>query len=261
MPRSRVWFAISAVVAVLGRTMTGSAQESVAGGEAQPPEEPGAEGEPEQDPSSLAPPPADGVDPSEALSDDETAFLDGLSLTDLLRLETSIGGIGSRPLREQAGVISVVTRQEIAESSARDLEEILVMQVPGFSSGADVTGVTGLGLRGLFAYLGQIVVFIDGLEMTDARFGVFPTGGHIPAEQIERIEIIRGPGSVSYGGNAEVAVIKVTTLGADLEGVAANTTLGSSGNGTFSHRYGAVAGTRFGADGHVRLSGSFGRNY
>ena len=93
--------------------------------------------------------------------------------------------------------------------------------VPGFDFGQDTNGVTGPSFRGIWGYEGKILLLWDGIEMNETFFGNIPLGNHFPVDQIQRVEIIRGPGSAMYGGFAEVAVIKVTTLQAeDLKGVA-----------------------------------------
>ncbi len=53
----------------------------------------------------------------------------------------------------------------------------------------------------------------------------------------------------------------MTTTGAHMEGATANSTFGTSGDATFTHRYGVAGGKRLGDDGHVRLNASLGRDY
>jgi len=188
----------------------------------------------------------------------ETTDVFLMSLEELLDLRISVASVQAKPIRKQPGIVTVITSADIRESGARDLEDIL-HRVPGFATGLDVTGVTGMGFRGFWAYVGQILFIVDGLEITDGLFGVFPTGGHIPAAQIERIEIIRGPGSARYGGNAELAVIKITTKAAKQDGVSVHTSFGTSGD-SFSQRYGYTFGQNF-EDGHAYLGASLGRDY
>ena len=188
----------------------------------------------------------------------ETTDVFLMSLEELLDLRISVASVQANPIRKQPGIVTVITSADIRESGARDLEDIL-HRVPGFATGLDVTGVTGMGFRGFWAYVGQILFIVDGLEITDGLFGVFPTGGHIPAAQIERIEIIRGPGSARYGGNAELAVIKISTKAAKQDGVSVHTSFGTSGD-SFSQRYGYTFGQNF-EDGHAYLGASLGRDY
>jgi hypothetical protein len=111
-------------------------------------------------------------------------------------------------------VVSLITRDEIQASGARDLIDVLRL-VPGFDVGYDVQGVTGPSLRGLWGYEGKVLLLWDGVEMNETLYGTTQVGNHYPVDQIKRIEIIRGPGSAMYGGYAEVAVIQITSLGAE----------------------------------------------
>ena len=56
-------------------------------------------------------------------------------------------------------------------------------------------------------------------------FQTIQVGSHYPIELIERIEVIRGPGSAIYGGNAELSVINIiSNPAAVLDGALVNTT-------------------------------------
>ncbi|MBK9026158.1 MAG: TonB-dependent receptor plug domain-containing protein [Saprospiraceae bacterium] len=81
-------------------------------------------------------------------------------------------------------------------------------------------GVVGIGVRGNWGHEGKVLMLWDGLEMNEELYSTLQFGGHYPVSQIKRIEIIRGPGSAMYGGNAEYAVINIVTINGDLDGVA-----------------------------------------
>jgi iron complex outermembrane recepter protein len=137
-----------------------------------------------------------------------------LSLEDLLNIDVSVASCKGLSIRESPGIISVVTREDIVNSGARDLQDALRL-VPGFEFGMDVTGVTGIGLRGFWGIEGKILVMVDGQELNELLYSTFWIGNHILLDQVEKIEIIRGPGSAIYGGFAEVAVINVITKSAE----------------------------------------------
>lgn len=63
----------------------------------------------------------------------------------------------------------------------------------------DVQGVVGLGVRGLWPAEGKHLLIIDDIEMNEMQFASTQYGNEFPADQIKRIEIIRGPGSAIYG--------------------------------------------------------------
>jgi len=113
-------------------------------------------------------------------------------------------------VRESPGILSLITAAEIENSGARDLMDLLRM-VPGFDFGIDVESAIGMGIRGNWAHEGKVMILLDGQEMNELLYATFPFGSHIPVEQIDRIEIIRGPGSSLYGGFAELAVINIVT--------------------------------------------------
>lgn len=132
----------------------------------------------------------------------------------LLNTPITVASKKALTTRESPSVVSLITRDEIQASGARDLIDVLRM-VPGFDIGYDVQGVTGPSLRGLWGYEGKILLLWDGVEMNETLYGTTQVGNHYPVDQIKRIEIIRGPGSAMYGGYAEVAVIQITSLTAE----------------------------------------------
>src|SRR6476646_1574189 len=137
-----------------------------------------------------------------------------VSLDDLLKTDVDVATKVPQTFRETPGVITVLTREEIMDSGARDLEDVLLL-VPGFSLGLDVEGITDVGVRGNWGHEGKVLLLIDGQQMNETLYSTNQLGNHYPVDQIERIEIIRGPGSAIYGGYAELAVINVVTRGAD----------------------------------------------
>ncbi len=110
--------------------------------------------------------------------------------------------------KQAAGIVTVITAEEIQNMGARDLIDVLQL-VPGFSFGVDVSNVVGLGIRGIQAHEGKVAVFVDGINLNEHRFGTAQFGNHFPLEQIDRIEIIRGPGSIIHGNFAEMGVINI----------------------------------------------------
>ncbi len=134
----------------------------------------------------------------------------GISIDELLEMKTNVASKMTFTPRETPGIISVITKEEIRLSGVRDFIDILRL-VPGFDFGYDVQGVVGVGLRGNWVHEGKILLLIDGQQMNELVYSNIPFGNHFPVDQIKRIEIIRGPGSAMYGGNAELGVINVIT--------------------------------------------------
>src|SRR5689334_12368285 len=110
--------------------------------------------------------------------------------------------------RETPGIISVITAEEIQNSGARDMIDVLRL-VPGFDVLQDLQFVMGMGLRGNWANEGKVLVLLDGQPLNELLYQSVALGNRLPVDAIERIEIIRGPGSAIYGGSAEYGVINI----------------------------------------------------
>jgi len=142
-----------------------------------------------------------------------------LSIEELMNVRVSVASKNENSLRETPGIVTVVTEQEIINSGARDLIDILRL-VPGFDFGVDISNIVGVSIRGSWAYEGKVLLLIDGIEINERELATTQFGQHYPIEHIKRIEIIRGPGSVIYGGSAELGVINIITKDyKDLKGV------------------------------------------
>jgi outer membrane receptor protein involved in Fe transport len=163
-----------------------------------------------------------GAAPVDAAAAQPTQDVTELSFDDLINTPIAVVTRSARSSRETPGVVTVVSREEIAASGARDLLEVLQL-VPGFSFHTDTIGAVGVGFRGMWGHEGKVLLLIDGIEMNELLYSTTQFGNHYPVALIERVEVIRGPGSAIFGGFAELAVINVITHGArDLQGVSAS---------------------------------------
>lgn len=136
------------------------------------------------------------------------------SLSELMNLKVAVASNTPLSVNESPGVVTVITEDDINRIGARDLKELL-STIPGFDFGAEWDNVIGVGIRGNNATEGKFLILYDGHQLNETNFGTFPFGFHILTDNISRIEIIRGPGSVLYGGTAELAVINIITKGND----------------------------------------------
>ncbi|MFN4854945.1 MAG: TonB-dependent receptor plug domain-containing protein [Bacteroidota bacterium] len=109
---------------------------------------------------------------------------------------------------EAPGVITTISAQDIEQSGARDLTEILMM-VPGFQLASDVQNGLAFGFRGNWAHEGKILWMLDGVPMNEIGYGTYVVGNRMPLAMIDKIEIIRGSGSSLYGGLAGLGVINI----------------------------------------------------
>ncbi|MCX7893681.1 MAG: TonB-dependent receptor [Burkholderiales bacterium] len=104
---------------------------------------------------------------------------------------------------------TVITRDEIARSARTTLPDLL-RGLPGLqvTSAGGPGQVSGIFIRG--ANTGQTLVLIDGMRLASATVGTTAIE-HLPLDQIERIEIVRGPASSLYGADAVGGVIQIFT--------------------------------------------------
>jgi outer membrane cobalamin receptor len=157
------------------------------------------------------------------------------SLDDLLKQNLTVSTLKEVNEREAPGIITVIRQDEIANSGARDLMDVLRL-VPSIEFASDVSGVVDIGIRGLWAHEGKVLFMLDGQPLNEIAYGTMELGNHIPVENIKRIEIIRGPGSAIYGGYAELGVINIITKnGKDLNGVEIDGVYSQMAK-TYSHR-------------------------
>lgn len=115
------------------------------------------------------------------------------------------------PITEVGTSVSVITAEEIQKAQKRTILEVL-RDIPGVAVMQNSTfgGTTAVYLRG--AKPGQTLVLIDGIEVndpmtTDRSFDF----AHLTTDNIERIEVVRGPQSALYGSDALAGVINIIT--------------------------------------------------
>jgi outer membrane receptor for ferrienterochelin and colicin len=148
------------------------------------------------------------------------AFTQESELQKILNKNVAVSSKNGLTTRETPGIITLITSEEIQNSGARDLTDVLRL-VPGFDVLQDLQFVMGIGLRGSWANEGKVLVMMDGQPFNELLYQTVAIGNRFPVDAIERIEIIRGPGSAIYGGSAEYGVINIITKAAEsLHGVA-----------------------------------------
>jgi iron complex outermembrane receptor protein len=173
------------------------------------------------------------------------------SLTEL-DLATLMGmdvKITSAARREQSGsdaaaAVFVLTREDIRRNGATSIPELL-RGVPGLHVGRIANGrwaITARGFNGQFA--NKLLVLVDGRIIYSALFtGVAWEDQQVPLEEIERIEVIRGPGGALWGANAVNGIINIITRSAAAtSGLQLTAGTGDEESHAAALRYGGSAG-------------------
>jgi len=110
---------------------------------------------------------------------------------------------------ESLASVSVITREDIQQSAAYDLPELLAGQAGVVIRSSGPYGQqTSLFLRGTNS--NHVLVLVDGVKLYSATAGSTALQ-HIPLTQIERIEVVRGPRSSLYGAEAIGGVVQIFT--------------------------------------------------
>lgn len=157
---------------------------------------------------------------------DNTEELLRLSLEELVNTTVTIASKQPQRASEAASIVTAISRRQILESGARTLRQ-LFDTVPGFTALHQIAAQRLLVVRGAGLADG-VLIQIDGVTVNDAFNGSFEFYER-PVGDIERIEIIRGPGSALYGGYALTAIVQITTRRYE-EGSVAELTLGGGSN-------------------------------
>lgn len=157
----------------------------------------------------------------------------------------------AQPARDSPTSITVLDRRAIVASGARDVAELMRL-VPGFQVEyvrANKPVVTYHGLADDFAR--RLQVLVDGRSVYTPLFGgVLWSSLPLSVQDIERIEVIRGPNAATYGPNSFAAVVNIITRHAAAEaGDEASATTGQRGQ-----RDAFARGTGAGGDDHYRMS-------
>jgi iron complex outermembrane receptor protein len=145
----------------------------------------------------------------------QAQFSDGLSPEELLFQEIPTVVTSTRTQRsllEVPNAATVITAEEIRASGATSLEELLqtvsgldLMRLSVADLNASVRGFNNDASS-------NVLAMIDGRSVYADFFGVVPWDGlNVTLQEIERIEIIRGPGSVLYGANAYLGTVNIIT--------------------------------------------------
>lgn len=178
------------------------------------------------------------------------ADLLALPLEELANIEVSVATGTPKPLAAIPAAASVLLERDFRAIGARTPDEALVA-VPGLHVApfSGLMGSTRYFMRGIASGpSAQTLLLVNGIPMTTMlQSNSVPTlEGSVPIQMVERIEVIRGPGSAVYGADAFAGVINIITKDAQqLQGGQAGASYGSFDSGTaYVTQGGELAGAR-----------------
>jgi iron complex outermembrane recepter protein len=167
-----------------------------------------------------------------------------LSLSELGNIEVTTPSKEPEEIWRTPAATYVLTQDDIRRSGATSIPEMLRL-VPGVEVARINSNEWALSIRGFgSAFSRDVLVLIDGRSVyTPLYAGVYWDVQNVPVEDIERIEVIRGPGGTIWGSNAVNGVINIITKKAkDTRGTYASVRSGNIDQGGGTLRYGGAHG-------------------
>lgn len=215
--------------------------------------------QPTTEPSTTQPTTVPATAPAETNADDELTAPNRLTLDALLDTQVTLVSRQPERVADAASPVQVLTGEDIQRSGALTLPEALrlapnlqVAQVNAYAWGISARGMNAAPAQNN-AFANKLLVMIDGRSVYNPLFGgVFWDVQNVLLEDVERIEIVSGPGGTLWGSNAVNGVINVVTR-------SARSTQGlyfSQANGNFWENHTAIRyGGRIGDDLYYRVYG------
>lgn len=135
-----------------------------------------------------------------------------MSVEDLMNMQVTSVSKRAQKVADAPAAVFVITQEEIQRSGARNIPELLAM-VPGLEVARIDENKWAIGSRGFNGrFDDKLLVLIDGRSVYTPLFsGVYWDVEDVMLEDVERIEVIRGPGATMWGANAVDGVINIIT--------------------------------------------------
>jgi iron complex outermembrane receptor protein len=174
------------------------------------------------------------------------ADLKKLSVEELMGLRVTSVSKRPEPLGSAPAAVAVVTNEDIRRSGSTSVPEALRF-VPGLHVARQTSNTWAVSSRGFSSVNSEkLLVLTDTRSLYTPLFsGVFWDVQDYLLQDIERIEVIRGPGATLWGSNAVNGVINIVTKSArDTQGTYVETSGGTEERAAVGARYGARLGER-----------------
>jgi iron complex outermembrane receptor protein len=171
-----------------------------------------------------------------------------------MNLEITSAARYEKSVQSTAAAVFVITGEDIRRSGAVTLPDLFKM-VPGMQSFRSDPGDFAVGTRGFVGeFANKLLVLVDGRSIYTPTFAgvewMFEEG---LLENIERIEVIRGPGAALWGSNAVNGVINIITKhSTDTQGALAVATAGTTEEWYEAFRYGTTIGDNLSCRAYIK---------
>src|SRR6202140_5017500 len=179
-----------------------------------------------------------------------------INLEDLMNMQVTSVSKRAQKLADAAAAIFVITQDDIRRSGASSIPEALRL-VPGLEVARIDENKWAIGSRGFNGrFDNKLLVLIDGRSVYTPLFsGVYWNVQDVMLEDVDRIEVIRGPGATLWGANAVNGVINIITKKAKAtQGGVVTAGGGNEERGAVAARY----GDKIGGDTSYRI---YGKNF
>lgn len=175
----------------------------------------------------------------------------GMTIEQLMQISVTTVSRQDEALQTSAAAAYVLSREDIRRARVTSVPEALRL-VPGVQVARVDANKWAVSIRGFNSRsANKLLVLVDGRSVYDPLFGgVFWEARDVALEEIERVEVIRGPGGTLWGTNAVNGVINIITRHArDTQGAQATVGAGTEERALAGARY----GWRMGDAGHARV--------
>lgn len=180
-----------------------------------------------------------------AQSPQQVPDISRMSLEDLMNVEVTSVSKRTQRVADAAAAVFVITQEDIRRSGAASIPEALRM-VPGLQVSRIDENKWAIGSRGFNGrFDNKLLVLIDGRSVYTPLFsGVYWNVQDVMLEDVDRIEVIRGPGATLWGANAVDGVINIITKPAQAtQGGVVTAEVGTEERTAESVRYGGKLGS------------------
>ncbi len=174
-------------------------------------------------------------------------YLD-MDLAQLMQVTVTSVTKNAQTLADTAAAVFVITQEDIRRSGVTSIPEALAM-APGLHVARITSNKWAISARGFGGYTSnKLLVLMDGRSLyTPAYSGTWWDSQNTLLEDVERIEVIRGPGGTIWGANAVNGVINIITKKAQTtEGTLLRGRVGTSEQGAAARQGGKIGANTFG---------------